>query len=53
MSVVILEDMGELEAATVMAGYLLSSGRVSAEHEKRYLMRKLEELERRQAQSAP
>ena len=49
MPVVILEDMGELEAATVMAGYLLSSGRVTAEHEKRFLLEKLEELERRQA----
>jgi hypothetical protein len=44
---------GELEAATVMAGYLLSSGRVTAEHEKRFLMEKLEELKRRQAGSAP
>ena len=49
MPVVILEEMGELEAATVMAGYLLSSGRVTAEHEKRFLLEKLEELERRQA----
>ena len=53
MPVVILEEMGELEAATIMAGYLLSSGRVTAEHEKRFLMQKLEELERRQAGSAP
>jgi len=53
MAVVILEDMGELEAATVMAGYLLESGRVTAPHEKRYLMQKLEELKRRQAGAAP
>lgn len=53
MPVVILEEMGELEAATVMAGYLLESGRVTAEHEKRFLMEKLEELKRRQAGSAP
>ena len=53
MPVVILEEMGELEAAMVMAGYLLSSGRVTAEHEKRFLLEKLEELERRQAGSAP
>ncbi len=52
MPVVILEDMGELEAATVMAGYLLSSGRVTAEHEKRYLLQKLEEIKQRQAGSA-
>ena len=49
MSVVILEEMGELEAATLMAGYLLESGRVTAPHEKRYLMQKLEELERRRS----
>lgn len=53
MPVVILEEMGELEAATVMAGYLLESGRVTAPHEKRYLMQKLEELERRKAGAAP
>ena len=53
MPVVILEEMGELEAATVMAGYLLSSGRVTAEHEKRFLLEKLEEIKRRQAGSAP
>lgn len=52
MPVVILEEMGELEAATVMAGYLLSSGRITAPHEKQYLMEKLEELERRLAESA-
>jgi hypothetical protein len=53
MPVVILEEMGELEAATVMAGYLLSSGRVTAEHEKRFLLHKLEELKRSQAGSTP
>ena len=53
MGVVILEDMGELEAATVMAGYLLESGRVTAPHERRYLMQKLEELKRRQAGAQP
>jgi hypothetical protein len=53
MPVVILEEMDELEAATVMAGYLLSSGRVTAEHEKRYLMEKLEELKRLKSGAAP
>lgn len=53
MPVVILEEMGELEAATVMAGYLLSSGRVTAEHERRFLLEKLEELKRREAGTAP
>ena len=53
MAVVILEEMGELEAATVMAGYLLESGRVTAPHERRYLMEKLEALKRRQAGAQP
>jgi hypothetical protein len=52
MPVIILEEMGELEAATVLAGYLLSSGRVTAEHEKRFLLDKLEELKRREAGAA-
>ena len=49
MAVVFLEDMGELEAATVLVGYLLASGRVTTEHEERYLVEKLEELERQKA----
>jgi hypothetical protein len=53
MPVVILEEMGELEAARVMAGYLLESGRVKAEHEKRYLMQKLQELEKREEHGQP
>jgi hypothetical protein len=53
MPVVILEEMGELEAATVMVGYLLSSGRVTAEHEKRFLLEKLEALKRRKSGEAP
>ena len=53
MGVVILEEMGELEAATVMAGYLLESGRVTAPHERRYLLEKLEALKRRQAGAEP
>lgn len=44
MAVVFLEDLGELEAATVLVGYLLASGRVTAPHEQRYLLHKLEEL---------
>ena len=46
MSVILLEDMGELEAARILVGGLLDSGRVSDPHEVRFLSRKLEALER-------
>jgi hypothetical protein len=52
MAVVFLQDLGELEAATVLVGYLLSSGRVTAPHEQRYLVEKLEELERKKSNSS-
>jgi len=44
MSVVILEEMGELEAAQILIGGLLDSGRVTDPHEIRFLEQKLEEL---------
>lgn len=52
MSVVILEDMGELEAARLLVGGLLHDGRLRDPHEIRFLERKLEELEEKiQAQN--
>jgi len=48
LSILILEDMGELEAARVLIGGLLDSGLIEDPHELRFLERKLEELERRQ-----
>lgn len=45
MSAILLEDMGELEAARLLIGGLLDSGRVTDPHEIRFLSRKLEELE--------
>lgn len=53
MGVIILEEMGEVEAATLMAGYLLDSGRVTEPHERRYLMQKLDELKQRKAGEPP
>ncbi len=44
MSVVVLEDMGELEAATILIYQLLDSGVVTDPHEVRFLTLKLEEL---------
>jgi hypothetical protein len=54
MSVVVLEDMGELEAARLLVGGLLHDGRVRDPHEIRFLERKLAEIEAREAgPSAP
>lgn len=46
MSVIVLEDMGELESAKLLIGGLIHSGRVSDPHELRFLEAKLAELER-------
>lgn len=45
MSVVVLEDMGELEAARLLVGGLLHDGRLRDPHELRFLEHKLAELE--------
>jgi hypothetical protein len=47
MEIFILEDMNELEAARVLLGGLLESGRIRDADEARFLQQKLEELERR------
>jgi hypothetical protein len=47
LSVLVLEEMGELEAARVLIGGLLDSGRVQDPHEVDFLDRKLRELEAR------
>jgi hypothetical protein len=49
MEIFILEDMNELEAARVMLGGLLASGRITDPAESRFLERRLEELEARAA----
>lgn len=49
MEIFILEDMNELEAARIMIGGLLESGRISDPGELRLLRERLEELERRSA----
>lgn len=45
MSILLLQDMGELEAAKILIGGLLESGRITDEYELRYLIGKLEELD--------
>jgi len=47
MEIFILEDMNELEAAKVMLGGLLASGRISDPAEARFLKERLEALEAR------
>ncbi len=49
MEIFILEDMNELEAAKVMIGGLLESGRLTDPAEARFLQQRLQELERRLA----
>ena len=49
MSVVVLEDMGELEAALRLTDKLLKSGLITGPHEIRFLGRKLEELNAQRA----
>ena len=50
MEVFILEDMNELDAARILLGGLLASGKVLDADEARFLRQKLEELERRSRQ---
>jgi hypothetical protein len=47
MEIFILEDMNELEAARIMLGGLLASGRLEDSAERRFLEQRLEDLERR------
>ncbi len=46
MNIFVRVDMGETEAAKVLLGGLLESGRVTDPAERRFLMRRLEELEK-------
>ena len=47
MEIFILEDMNELDAAKVMLGGLLATGRIRDPEEQRFLQRRLDELESR------
>jgi hypothetical protein len=47
MEIFILEDMNELEAARIMLGGLLHSGRLDDPVERRFLEKRLKELEGR------
>ena len=43
MTVIVLEEMGELEAARLLIGGLIHEGRVTDKNELRYLHRKLQD----------
>ena len=47
MEIFILEDMNELEAAKIMLGGLLASGRITDPAEAKFLKERLEALEAR------
>ena len=47
MEIFILEDMNELEAAKIMLGGLLATGRIRDPEERRFLQGRLDEIERR------
>ena len=47
MEIFILEDMNELEAAKIMLGGLLASGRITDPAEAKFLKQRLEQLEAR------
>jgi len=49
MEIFVLEDLNELEAAKIMLGGLLATGRISDPQERRFLQGRLEELERKLA----
>jgi hypothetical protein len=52
LQILILEDMGALEAARVLIGGLLASGEIDDQNEIRFLERKLTALEQRQDEQA-
>jgi hypothetical protein len=47
MEIFVLEDMGELEAAKVMLGGLLATGRIQDAEERRFLQGRLDQIEAR------
>jgi hypothetical protein len=53
MEIFILEDMNELEAAKIMLGGLLATGRIQDAEERRFLQGRLEEIELRLKRKQP
>ncbi len=53
MSVIVLEDMGEIDDAKFLIGGLIHSGRITDPHELRFLEQKLKELEEKSNSPQP
>ena len=53
MRIFILEDMGELESATILLGGLLATGKVTDPNEIHFLMQRLEHMKQSAEKSAP
>jgi len=53
MRIFILEDMGELESATVLLGGLLATGEIDDRNEIHFLMQRLEQMKKSAEKSAP
>lgn len=51
MKIIVLEDMGELEAARILVGALYESGDITDPYELQFLSKKLEELEQKASES--
>ena len=51
MRIIVLEDMGEIEAAKVLVGALITSGEITDPHELRFLENKIRELEQKLTKS--
>ena len=52
LQILLLEDIGEYEAAKALVGGLLAAGEIEDEHEIRFLQRRLERLERKTEQGS-
>jgi len=52
MQIILLEDMGEVESAKILIGGLLDSGGIKDKYELRFLMDRLEELEKKAEKSS-
>jgi hypothetical protein len=53
MQIILLEDMGEVESAKILIGGLLDSGQIKDKYELRFLIDRLEELEKKAEKSSP
>lgn len=52
MNIILLEDMGEIESAKILIGGLLESGEIKDKYELRFLMDRLESLQKKDGNSS-